>query len=259
MPGTRLFFAICLTAALLLLVGIPLAGGVFDARAVPDDAARGFAVWRAFDCAGCHTLNGLGGVYAPDLSHIYGARGDAYLRAFLVNPGAFHPDASRIMPRFGLTVAETDHLLAFLKWVDDDAGSFPPRPIASLHPEGINVSGGLPESLAGAVSASSAAAAIPTDPVEAGHYWFSRPPANCATCHSLEPDVVIVGPSLDGVATRAASRVPGMSVEEYLRTSILDPGAFVVPGFPDAMARNLGEVLDDRQINDILAFLETLQ
>ncbi|MFN8562465.1 MAG: hypothetical protein U0703_12800 [Anaerolineae bacterium] len=51
---------------------------------------------------------------------------------------------------------------------------------------------------------------------------------------------MIVGPSLDGVATRADSRVAGMSAGEYFRTSILDPGAFVVPGFPDAMARNLG-------------------
>ncbi len=251
MPGTRLFFAICFAAALLLVIVVPLAGGAFDVRTVSDDAAQGFAVWRAFNCAGCHTLSGLGGNYAPDLTRIYSARGEAYLRAFLVNPGAFHPDAIRIMPRFGLTVAETDHLLAFLRSVDENAGSFPPNP--------INVSGGLPESLAGTISASSAAPTIPTDPVEAGYYWFSRPPANCATCHSLEPGVVIVGPSLAGAATRAESRVAGMSASEYLRTSILDPGAFVVPGFPDAMARNLGEVLDDQQINDILAFLETLE
>ncbi|MFN8450867.1 MAG: hypothetical protein U0521_20370 [Anaerolineae bacterium] len=135
------------------------------------------------------------------------------------------------MPRLGLTVAETDHLLAFLQAVDSSAGAFPPNPIRG---------GGLPDSLAGAVSASSAAASVPTDPVEAG-ITGSRPPANCATCHSLQPDVVIVGPSLDGVATRAEARVTGMSAGEYLRTSILDPGAFVVPGFPDAMARNLAK------------------
>ena len=100
---------------------------------------------------------------------------------------------------------------------------------------------------------------MPSDPVAAGHYWFSRPPANCATCHSLEPDVVIVGPSLAGVASRAGSRVAGLSAEQYLRTSILDPGAFVVPGFRDAMARNFGEVLNTDQINDIIAFLMTLE
>ncbi|MFN8562464.1 MAG: hypothetical protein U0703_12795 [Anaerolineae bacterium] len=59
-----------------------------------------------------------------------------------------------------MTVAETDHLLTFLQAVDSGAGAFPPKP--------INVSGGLPEGIAGAVSASSAAATVPTDPVEAG-------------------------------------------------------------------------------------------
>jgi nitric oxide reductase subunit C len=97
----------------------------------------------------------------------------------------------------------------------------------------------------------------PDDPVAAGRYWIARPPANCVTCHSLQPDVVLVGPSLAGVATRAAARVPGMSAEEYLRQSILDPGAYVVAGFPDAMARNLGEVLNSQQISEIIAFLLT--
>jgi nitric oxide reductase subunit C len=251
MPGTRVFFVVCLTAALLLAIIVPLAGGAFSLRAVPDDVAQGYRVWQAFACAGCHTLNGQGSAYAPDLTKIFSARGANYLREFLVNPGAFHPNAIRIMPRLGLTIPETDHLLAFLQWVDENAGAFPPRP--------INVSGGLPESLADSVSASSAVPDVPSDPVAAGRFWFSRPPANCATCHSLEPDVVIVGPSLAGVATRAASRVSGMSAAAYLRDSILDPSAFVVPGFPDAMARNLGEVLDDQQINNILAFLETLE
>ena len=73
--------------------------------------------------------------------------------------------------------------------------------------------------------------------------------------HSLQPDVVIVGPSLAGIATRAVERVPGMSAEDYLRQSILDPSTFVVEGFPDAMARNLGEVLSSQQVSEIIAFL----
>lgn len=100
---------------------------------------------------------------------------------------------------------------------------------------------------------------LPDDPAARGEYWFKRPPAICATCHALEPDIVIVGPSLAGIASRAASRVPGMDAETYLRDSILDPGAFVVPGFPDAMQRNLGDKLSAAQINDILAFLLTLR
>lgn len=250
MPGTRFFFALCFVLALALAVILPALGGLFQARPVSPDAAAGYAIWRAYDCAGCHTLDGQGGAYAPDLTHIYGARGETYLREFLINPGALHPGAIRIMPRFGLTVSETDSVLAFLQWVDGQVSDFPPR--------AINVSGGLPASAdVPAAAAQSAASDVPTDPAEAGHYWFSRPPANCATCHSLQPDVIIVGPSLAGVASRAPNRVPGLSAEQYLRQSILDPGAFVVPGFPDAMARNFGQVLDDQQINDIIAFLLT--
>ncbi|GAB4534807.1 MAG: hypothetical protein Fur0018_24810 [Anaerolineales bacterium] len=84
--------------------------------------------------------------------------------------------------------------------------------------------------------------------------------AGCRICHSLEADVRLVGPSLAGVATRAASRVPGMSAEEYLRQSILDPGAYVVEGYPDGqMVPNLGAVLSDAQVDDLIAFLMTLR
>src|SRR5690349_15915601 len=102
MPGTRVFFAFCLLVALALVVVLPALGGAFASHAIPDDAARGFSLWRAYDCAGCHTLGGQGGVYAPDLTRIYSARGEAYLREFLINPGAFHPNAIRLMPRLGL-------------------------------------------------------------------------------------------------------------------------------------------------------------
>ncbi len=83
--------------------------------------------------------------------------------------------------------------------------------------------------------------------------------SGCRVCHSLVPGKVVVGPSLDGVATRAASRVPGMSAEDYLRQSIVDPGAYVVDGFPDAMLRNFDELLTDQEIDDLVAFLLTLE
>jgi nitric oxide reductase subunit C len=250
MQGTRVFFALCLLVALALVIVLPALGGAFISRTVPDDVARGFGLWRAYDCAGCHTLNGQGGAYAPDLTRIYRVRGENYLREFLINPGAFHPNAIRIMPRLGLTAAETGDVLAFLKWADEKITAFPLRP--------IHVSGGLPDGAALSVSPdASTSADTPDDPVAAGRFWIARPPANCVTCHSLQPDVVLVGPSLAGVATRAATRVPGMSAEDYLRQSILEPGAYVVEGFPDAMARNLGEVLTSQKISEIIAFLLT--
>lgn len=82
----------------------------------------------------------------------------------------------------------------------------------------------------------------------------------CLICHSLEPDQVLVGPSLSGVAVRAASRVPGMSVQEYLRQSIVEPDAYVVAGFPAGqMVPTYLDLLTAEEIDDLIAFLETLK
>lgn len=84
--------------------------------------------------------------------------------------------------------------------------------------------------------------------------------ASCQICHSLEPGKVLVGPSFAGVATRAADRVPGLTAEEYLRQSILEPDAYVVEGFPSGqMIPNLDEILTDEEIDDLVAFLLTLE
>ncbi|MEJ2748977.1 MAG: hydrogenase iron-sulfur subunit, partial [Anaerolineae bacterium] len=84
--------------------------------------------------------------------------------------------------------------------------------------------------------------------------------ASCRICHSLQPGVTLVGPSFAGVATRAATRVPGMTAEEYLYQSITDPDAYVVEGFPAGeMVPNLSEILTEEQIADLIAFLMTMK
>lgn len=82
----------------------------------------------------------------------------------------------------------------------------------------------------------------------------------CITCHSLEEGVVLVGPSHAGLANRAGTYVEGMSAEEYLRESITEPNAHIVEGFtPDVMYQNYGEDLQARDINDLVAYLLTLE
>ena len=80
----------------------------------------------------------------------------------------------------------------------------------------------------------------------------------CSSCHSTLPDIVIVGPSLSKISEKAASRVEGLQAEDYLRQSILDPGAYTVAGYNDVMPRNLGQVLDNEQIDALIAYLMTL-
>ena len=82
----------------------------------------------------------------------------------------------------------------------------------------------------------------------------------CTACHDVANGIVIVGPSLKGVGSRAGSRKPGMAAPDYLRESILKPNAFVVPGFqPGIMLQNFGQILSPQQLNDLIAYLMTLK
>src|SRR6185369_12983804 len=82
--------------------------------------------------------------------------------------------------------------------------------------------------------------------------------AHCATCHALVPDTIIIGPSLSGVATRAETRVPGLSADEYIQMSILRPGDYVVEGFNNVMITNFAKDLTNEDMNALVAFLMTL-
>lgn len=110
------------------------------------------------------------------------------------------------------------------------------------------------------------AASTSVGDVAAGEKLYKQPvigtasAPGCATCHSLEPGVVLVGPSHAGVATRAETYVSGMSAEEYLRESIINPNAHVVEGFqPSVMYQNYGQELTQTEINNLVAYLLTLK
>ncbi len=83
----------------------------------------------------------------------------------------------------------------------------------------------------------------------------------CIACHTLSsvPGARgTVGPALDGVGSRAAERggATGRNLtgEAYLRESILDPNAYVVPGFQPVMPSFAGQ-LTDQQLKDLVDFL----
>lgn len=93
------------------------------------------------------------------------------------------------------------------------------------------------------------------DPVKGQTVFNSK---GCAGCHSTGTNTV-VGPGLGGVATRAATRKPGMSAQAYLDESILAPSAFVVPGFTAGVMPTLFQSTGDEGFKDLVAYLLTLK
>ncbi len=94
------------------------------------------------------------------------------------------------------------------------------------------------------------------DPAALGQELFAQQligsQPGCSTCHSLEPGVTIVGPSLAGIGSRADA--------DYIRQSILDPNAVVVEGFtPNVMPSVWSDELTEDQIEQLVAFLLTLK
>jgi mono/diheme cytochrome c family protein len=78
----------------------------------------------------------------------------------------------------------------------------------------------------------------------------------CASCHSLD-DSVTVGPSMGGIAERAATRVSGESAREYLFESIVTPSKYIVSGFTNVMYQNYVQHMSKQDIADLLAYLMT--
>jgi mono/diheme cytochrome c family protein len=96
-----------------------------------------------------------------------------------------------------------------------------------------------------------------TEPVARGRQLYRS--SGCANCH--EPNLFgqRLGPPLDHSGTVAGSRRPGLSAEEYIRQSILDPGAYVVPGYKDSMPRDLGRDLSPTDLEALVAYLLSLK
>lgn len=82
----------------------------------------------------------------------------------------------------------------------------------------------------------------------------------CVTCHTIGKSGALRFPDLEGIATRSASRRPGMSAVDYLAESLYEPNIFIVDGYSPGMpAINKPPIgLTDQEILAVIAYLETL-
>jgi cytochrome c oxidase subunit 2 len=113
-----------------------------------------------------------------------------------------------------------------------------------------------PESLAAWFDKESRYVEFYDTPAEAGAEVFRR--RGCGQCHSVEPNRTIVGPSFYGVYGTEQQTSAGTVVvdENYIRESILQPGAKVRVGFKNQMPSFQGIIKDD-EIGALIAYIRT--
>jgi cytochrome c551/c552 len=79
----------------------------------------------------------------------------------------------------------------------------------------------------------------------------------CGSCHTFKPANATgtVGPNLDNVAADAQKANRG-SLQQYVDESIVDPEAYIAPGFPpNVMPKTFGKTLSKSQLADLVAFV----
>jgi cytochrome c551/c552 len=84
--------------------------------------------------------------------------------------------------------------------------------------------------------------------------------AGCGGCHALAAAGTsgAVGPALDDLSKSA--QAAGQPLDAFIKTSIVDPGAYVASGYPDGvMPTNFGTTLSASDINDLVAFISASQ
>ena len=83
----------------------------------------------------------------------------------------------------------------------------------------------------------------------------------CVACHNRAEDQTptnrgAVGPNMGNLAENAATRVEGLSAEEYIHQSIVEPNAYVVEGYPSGiMPQTFAEQMSEEEINGLVAWL----
>lgn len=248
-----------------------------NAENITPEVTRGMDVWHENNCINCHTLFGEGAYYAPDLTKITKLRGMPYLTAYMKNPSDFYDEQRhrRLMPTQKISDEDIAALLSFLDWVSEvDNQGWPPRPIlvtgSSLPGMDLSI-----EQQTDPTKRDAPPGATPveagSDPVALGENLYRTVAPSCTACHSISPGVTMAGPSLAGVRSRAEQLLASgeykgeaKDAEAYIRESIVDPSAFVVPGPAFSaggvsfMPTTYATDLTPEQIDQLVAYLLSL-
>jgi cytochrome c oxidase subunit 2 len=101
---------------------------------------------------------------------------------------------------------------------------------------------------------STTSSTTPISSSQAGLTVFNQ--NNCASCHTLSAANATgtVGPDLDKLASYA--RQAHQPLQPFVHQSIVDPNAYIQPGYPKGvMPPNFGQLLTKEQLDSLVAFL----
>ncbi len=215
-------------------VAVPEGGAGAESGTVPDTAqlvAQGKELF--VQCEACHgAADGVGpaltGMGARAATRVAGLSAADYLYQSIVQPGAYLVEGfSNIMPKnYGEQFSEAE-LQALVAYILAETG------------------GEMP-----AAEEEEAEETTAADPAN-GERLFA---ASCSGCHGAADGA---GPALIGMGERAATRVEGLSAEEYLHQSIVEPGAYVVEGFNNIMPAIYSQEFSEQELADIVAYILT--
>jgi mono/diheme cytochrome c family protein len=182
-------------------------------------------------CGSCHTLAraGTAGTQGPSLDTAFQtALADGIGRSTvqgIVNKQILHPRRNSIMPAGLVKGDDARDVAAYVGYAADRAGE----------DQGALATAGLAQA-------------------KTGEQIFTA--AGCAGCHTFAPagSNGTIGPNLNDLKAAAAKFARGKPAADYVRESILKPGAFIVPGYPNAMPSFDGR-LTDQQIKALTDYL----
>ncbi len=182
--------------------------------------AAGKWIWQKYNCNDCHTILGIDGYYAPDVTKVMSYRDPDWTRRFLQNPGKIWP-ASRRMPDLHLKDEEIGNLIEFLAWVNRiDTNNWPPSPMV--------------------IQPGSA-----TTQESRGEKLFRS--AGCTSCHAIGGIGGHVGPDL--------TKVGGVRNKEWIEEQIKNPKSHN----PDSIMPAFVATLSEKDIEDLTDYLSGLK
>ena len=84
--------------------------------------------------------------------------------------------------------------------------------------------------------------------------------AGCAACHTFKPanSTGTIGPDLDTAPAQSAKDDNNMNLSAFIKESIVNPDAYIAKGYSKGiMPTNFGSQLSAKQINDLVAFIDS--